>query len=229
MKFFTIVKNESERLPRKNFLDLAGKPLWRHTVDRFSEFEVFINTDSEELLTQPPSNLRESVNIYPRSAKHIAWEQASINRGSPVNDMMAEFFTRFVADENEPVVLFHVTSPFLKLETAVAAAQELKAFQSVHSVQTVQDFAWMKKGVDYKALNFRENLVQRTQDLDPILLSRGAFFITTRKGFQQNNRRDARPRLLLDIGPVEGIEIDNAADFELATLVADGLRAYETN
>ena len=229
MKFFTIVKSESERLPGKNWALLGGKPLWRHTVDRFSGHQVFVNTDSEELLQSPPLDLPDSVHLYRRSEKHVTWESSSARFGSPVNSMLEEFYDRFVDDEDEPVVLFHVTSPFVGLETVLKAAKYLEKYKSVHSIQKVADFAWLESNTEYEPINFEEHLVQRTQDLNPILLSRGAFFITTKRGFNETKSRDARPRFFVDIGPIEGLEIDTADDFKLAKLVARGMGSNEAD
>lgn len=224
MKFFTIVKDSSERLPGKNFLDLDGTPLWRHTVSRFSSHDVFVNTDSERLLSGADSTLPASVEIYKRSQEHVDWEKESDRRGSPVNAMLEEFFEKYVDKDDEPVVLFHVTSPFVQLETILDASRHLDAYSSVHSVQRISDFAWLERGEDYHPVNFNEEIVSRTQDLPSLLLSRGAFFILTKEAFKRGGSRDARPRYFYELGPIESIEIDTHGDFELARAVAKGTR-----
>ena len=49
MKFFIIIKEHSERVTSKNFLDLGGKPLYKHLLDELKGEDVFIDTDSEAL------------------------------------------------------------------------------------------------------------------------------------------------------------------------------------
>jgi len=224
LKFFTIVKDYSERLPGKNFLDLEGTPLWRHTVNRFSSHEVFVNTDSGRLLSADDSTIPDSVKIYKRSQEHVDWEAESDRRGSPVNAMLGEFFEKYVDEDDEPVVLFHVTSPFVRLETILDASRHLGAYSSVHSVQRIRDFAWLEGGGDHYPVNFSEDIVARTQDLPSLLLSRGAFFILTKEAFSRNSSRDARPRYFYELSPVESIEIDTSGDFALAQAVAKGTR-----
>ena len=53
MKFFIIIKEKSERLPNKNFLDLGGIPLYKHLLNQLSTEDVYIDTDSDtELFKQ---------------------------------------------------------------------------------------------------------------------------------------------------------------------------------
>lgn len=223
MKFFTIVKGQSERLPGKNFLDWGGVPLWRNAVEKFASYDVFVNTDSLAVLRAVEDGGLPGVHAYSRTPDHIEWELDAESRGSPVNAMLGEFLEKFVVDDDEPVVLFHVTSPFLRLETVVQAAQLLGEFESVHSVQEVQDFAWVGRSGRQRAVNFVEGVVRRTQDLEPISLSRGAFFILTKAGFRKSGGRDTFPRALFPLSPLESIEIDTRDDFEFANLVRRGL------
>jgi CMP-N-acetylneuraminic acid synthetase len=218
LKFFTIIKDSSERLPGKNFLDLGGAPLFLHTVSRFAEYEVFINTDSDKL-SGNQHQLPETVTVFPRAKAHIDWEAESETRGSPVNAMLEDFLDNYVEDDHEPIVLFHVTSPFIKLETVKSAAKFLGEYNSVQSVQSIYDFAWLRDENEYKPINFNEKIVSRTQDLPPVYLSRGAFFILTKSSFRKSKTRDARPRYFYELSPIESIEIDTPGDFELAQAV----------
>jgi CMP-N-acetylneuraminic acid synthetase len=133
--------------------------------------------------------------------------------------MLADFLENYVEDEHEPIVLFHVTSPFIRLETVISAAKFLGEYNSVQSVQSVYDFAWLRAKNEYKPINFNEETVSRTQDLPPIYLSRGAFFILTKSSFSKSKTRDARPRYFYELSPIEAIEIDTPGDFALAQAV----------
>ena len=54
MKFFIIIKEKSERLRDKNFLDLGGKPLFKHLLDELQGQDVFIDTDSDMIFNNSP-------------------------------------------------------------------------------------------------------------------------------------------------------------------------------
>lgn len=220
MKCFTIIKSDSERLPGKNFLPLGSLPLWRHAIDALSDFPVFINCETESLVQKMNALRRPHLTAYLRSVVHVEWESAASSRGSPVNSMLGEFFDRFVSDDEEPVVLFHVTSPFISAELIRSAAAKLReGFRSVQSVQEVRDFMWISDEEGYVPLNFDPSEVRRTQDLDPVYLSRGAFFILTKSGFRETGTRDVAPRFLYPLSAIESIEIDTYDDYQLATRV----------
>ena len=46
------IKENSQRVLGKNFRKLGDSSLWRRTVDKFSEFKIFIDTDSNEILEE---------------------------------------------------------------------------------------------------------------------------------------------------------------------------------
>ena len=224
MKFFTIVKGDSERLRDKNFLPLRNLPLWAYSINNLGVEEVHINSDVPSKLRSSARYCQANLNIIPRRHEHVEWEENAHLRGSPVNAMLADFLDEFVTDELEPVVLFHVTSPFIQADTVLDASRKLSTFSSVSSVQSIKDFAWIERGESYAELNFDPARVSRTQDLPEILLSRGAFFILTKKAFRLSQTRNPNPHFFYRLNPVESIEIDNRGDYELAQLVANGLR-----
>ena len=64
-----------------------------------------------------------------------------------------------------------------------------------------------------KPVNFDENVVQKTQDLKPVVMGNGAFFIFTKKTFKENNNRTGKNPYFYPLNTIEGIEID-ASDLE---------------
>ena len=43
MEIFTIIKEESQRIPERNFADLAGSPLWWHLLSELEGLGVTFN------------------------------------------------------------------------------------------------------------------------------------------------------------------------------------------
>ncbi len=112
MKFFVIIKEKSERLRDKNFLDLGGKPLYKHLLDELDGQDVFVDTDSEKILL----DLKNSgINCYKRKQEFVNLENNNNFKVSPVLLMIENFLDNYVDDENEIIVTPHVTSPFIKL------------------------------------------------------------------------------------------------------------------
>ena len=221
MKFLTIIKGISERLRDKNFLEFGGMPLWEYSLKNLGAEEVFINTDAPEKLNS--NGLSTAVHLIAREQRHIDWESQAAERGSPVNSILGSFFRDFVVDGAEPVVLFHVTSPFLRMESVMQAIERLDRYASVSSVQRVQDFAWLDNGSGPQPINFDASRVSRTQDLPSIFLSRGAFFIVSKDEFMKTQTRNPEPHGFFELDPIQALEIDTPEDYELAKIVAKGL------
>lgn len=223
-KVFTIIKENSQRVPQKNFRELGGKPLWRWLVDELSDFELYINTDSVTLIQELKSY--SHVKIIKRSIEHIEWELEAEHRGSPVMSMVQQFCQEYLSDE-ENFALVHITSPFLKEKTLKTAFQEYENNNSysLHSVKKIQDALMFNRNGLIEPSNFVFDRVSRTQDLEPIYQSLGAFFIMNKEKLEMNNyRRLSEASIVFPLSPLEAIEIDNEDDFSLSQLVAESLK-----
>ena len=217
MKIFTIVKDESKRIPNKNFIELNGYPLWWHLLSELDGLDVTVNTDSQKFIKGLQKSNLKSIKVIERDQKHIDWENDVTIDSSPVEDMLFDFCETI--DKSEIVVLTHITSPFLKKETlfeAINMLQNHHKAKSIHSVLVIQDFAWLKNGSEVKPVNFFTNRVQRTQDLPPILVSKGAFFIAKASDILRQRKRLPQPLIFFPLNHTEAIEIDNFEDLEFA-------------
>ena len=117
MKFFIIIKEKSERLADKNFLELGDKQLFKHLLDELSGQEVYIDTDSHILY----NDLKNSdVTCYLRDKKFIDLENDGNFKVSPVLLMIENFLDNYVDNENEIIVTPHVTSPFIKFSSCLS-------------------------------------------------------------------------------------------------------------
>jgi CMP-N-acetylneuraminic acid synthetase len=210
MKFFIIIKENSERVPKKNFLNLGGKPLFKHLLDELEGEEVFIDADSHKLY----SSLKNSkITCYKRSKQCINLEVDGSFKVSPVLLMIENFLDKYVTDENEIIVTPHVTSPFIKLATIISATKKLDGgYDSVLACTEHREFSYFKG----QPVNFNPEVVQKTQDLEPVVMGNGAFFIFTKKIFKENNNRTGKKPCFYPISFPESIEIDNESEFKLA-------------
>ena len=217
MKIFTIIKEHSERIPDKNFVQINGYPLWWHLISELDGLDISVNTDSPKFIKQLQSYKLKSINVIKRNQKHIDWENNKNIDSSPVEDMLFDFCKTI--DESETVVLTHVTSPFLKKQTIINAANVLnndKKSKSIHSIQLIKDFVWTKKNNEVRPVNFFTDRVQRTQDLSPIMISKGAFFIAKAGDILDQKKRLPEPLLFFPLDHTQSIEIDNFEDLEFA-------------
>ena len=220
MKIFTIIKEDSQRIPDKNFSDVNGHPLWWHLLSELEGLDITVNTDSQKFIKQLRSSNLKSIGVIKRLQKHIDWENNESIDSSPVEDMLFDFCETL--DRSEIVVLTHITSPFLKKETIIDAVHMLQndaKSKSIHSVHQIQDFVWLKRASEANPVNFSTDRVQRTQDLSPILVSKGAFFIATAGDILDQRKRLPEPLLFFPLDHTQGVEIDNLEDLEFARLL----------
>lgn len=211
MKYFIIIKDQSERVHRKNFRLLGWKPLWRHLIDKLDGEQVYIDTDSGEILHD--CQRLDYVTAYARKQSHINLEYDPNFIVSPVLLMIDRFLDEHVEDEDEIIVTPHVTSPFLSVETIKLAAEKLKeGYDSVQACTEHKEFAYFEG----KPVNFDPDVVQKTQDLKPIVLGNGAFFIFTKKTFKENSNRVGKNPYFYPLDFKQAIEIDTHEDFDIA-------------
>ncbi len=223
MKIFTIVKELSNRVPDKNFIDLDGHPLWWHLLNELDGLDVTVNTDSKKFLGQLRNSNLKSIKITERDQKHVDWENDDSIDSSPVEDMLFDFCQNL--EKSEMVVLTHITSPFLKKETIFDALKKLEnnnEAKSIHSVLQIQDFVWLKKDTVASPINFNTDRVQRTQDLSPILVSKGAFFIARAGDILDQKKRLPEPLIFFPLNHIESVEIDNFEDLKFARIIRGG-------
>ena len=176
MKIFTIIKEDSKRIPNKNFVDVNGHPLWWHLLSELEGLDITVNTDSQKFIKQLEESNLKSISVIKRHQKHVDWENDKSIDSSPVEDMLFDFCETL--DRSEIVVLTHITSPFLKKQTIFDAVDMLQNDQnskSIHSVHKIQDFVWVKKENEIMPINFKTDRVQQTQDLSQYLFQKVLF------------------------------------------------------
>ena len=212
MKFFIIIKHKSERIKKKSFLKIGKYPLWEHFLRKFkSRDKVYIDTDSHEIYEKNKKKFKNFV-FYKRDKKFIDYEKKGEN--SPVLFMIKNFLLKYIKNDNDVVVTTHITSPFIKRSHFIDASKKLKKYEFVHSVTSHKEFAWIRKRKIAKKINFGK-VVKKTQNLDPILFSNGAFFIFKKKNFLKYNNRLGKKNYFYNLDFPESLELDNIKDVKL--------------
>ncbi len=212
MKFFIIIKERSERVPNKNFKKLGGTPLWEHLVSELKGEDVFIDTDSATIIDKCIDY--PYVTAYPRKQEFIDFENNDSSHLSPALMMIDNFLSHYVEDENEVIVTSHVTSPFIKKITIKKAALKLgEGYDSVQSCVEHHEFCYLNGS----PVNFNPDVIEKTQNLTPVVMGNGAFFIFTKKTFEKNKNRAGLKPYFFPLSFKESIEIDTQEDFQLAT------------
>ncbi len=214
MVFFIIIKHNSQRIKNKNFKKIGKLELWKHLITTLKGEKVFVDTDSPKII----NSCRKSfpwVKAYSRNKEFIKLEKTK--KASPTLLMIKNFLSKYVNNPNEVIVTTHVTSPFLKLKTIKKAVNKLKSFDSVAAVTKDYNFAWIEnKNKKLIPINFNPKVVVKTQNLNPIVQSNGAFFIFKKKTFMKYNNRLGKKPYYFEMNFPESIEIDVKEDLDLA-------------
>jgi CMP-N-acetylneuraminic acid synthetase len=217
----------SKRLPKKNILPLAGKPLIAWTIDaaiKSQAFaEVMVNTDDNEIAeiscnygaTIPfirPGYLGEDTSTSVDVIKHtLLWYK---NNG--VN------FTE--------VVLLQPTSP-LRNEKDITVAIELYKLKNAASVLSVTEVDhptnWcntLDSSLSMKGFIKTDNRGERSQDFDKEYRLNGAIYIWNVEKFLIEGKTIIEPSFASVMVRNRSVDIDEKIDFDLAEFLLSQVR-----
>lgn len=206
-KLFIPIKEISERVPNKNFRTFSNeKKLWEWCIEKFSDFEIYLDTDSDEILDE--SCKYPNVTAYRRSEKLIGHDVS-------VCDLIEYCINR--NNINGILCQIHVTSPFLNPSTVRNAISYMEKYDSVVSCNEVQTRFWRKEGYGYCPVNHNPFKLENTQDLPKYYEENSAFYIFNTPTFKKSKSRIGLNPYFYTIDFPENLDIDNEDDWNLAT------------
>lgn len=209
---FIPIKLNNQRLPGKNLLDLEGKPVCNYLFETVSKIdaidEKYVFCSDEAIVPYMPENLK----FLKRDKKLDGFEVKGL-------DIIEGFVNAVDADI---YIITHVTQPFTKAESIEKALEKVVSgeYDSAFSAVMLQDYMWYQG----KPLNYDMTNIVRTQDLDPMYMETGAFFIFTKEVFTKTHRRIGDNPYIYVIDQFEAIDIDEQEDFEFAQAAAAFLK-----
>ena len=195
-------------MPGKNTMMLGGRPLCDYIfktlcgVDGIDERYVYCSDEAIK------SYLPEGIKFLKRDTYLDGFQVKGL-----------EIIERFVKDVDADIyVLTHVTQPFTKASSIEKALKKVVSgeYDSAFSAVMLQDYMWK----DGKPFNYDMKNIVRTQDLDPIYMETGAFFIFRKEVFTELGQRIGNKPYIYEIDQFEAVDIDTAEDFEFAKAVA---------
>jgi CMP-N-acetylneuraminic acid synthetase len=198
------IKLNSQRLPHKNILPIAGHPLCWHlcnTLEAVSGIDdIYVYCSDDDIKNYIP----EEVHYLKRDKKL----DGNLVKGF---DICRSFISEVDADI---YVLAHTTSPFIKAETVENALSKVidGSHDSAFSAERIQTFAWYNG----QPINYDINDVPRTQDMEPIWVETSAFYIFKKEIFTEHNRRIGFTPYIAEVSDIEAVDIDEPKDFEMA-------------
>lgn len=209
---FIPIKLNNQRLPGKNTMLLNGRP----TCDYI--FETICNVDliDEKYVYCSDKEIESYIEPYKHKGLKFL-ERDTYLDGFQVKGL--EIIERFVKDVDADIyVLTHVTQPFTKSESIEKSLRKVISgeYDSAFSAVVFQDYMWLNG----KPFNYDMKNIVRTQDLEPIYMETGAFFIFRKEVFTELGQRIGNNPYIYEIDQFEAVDIDTAEDFEFAKVVA---------
>ena len=201
---FVPIKHNSQRLPHKNILPIAGHPLCWHLCNSLVQVnsidEVYVYCSDKVIMQYLPDGV-----IF---KQRNPWLDGDLVKGF---DIYRSFINEIDADI---YVLAHTTSPFIKSASIENALSHIinGNNDSAFSAKRSQTFAWYQG----KPINYDINDVPRTQDMEPIWVETSAFFMFRKDIFTIYNRRIGFNPFIQEVSGMEAIDIDEKEDYELA-------------
>ena len=205
------IKLNNQRLPGKNLKDLNGRPLCDYIFETIKQVEGidenYVYCSDEKICEYIP----EGITFLKRD---------SALDGPEVKGL--EIIDRFVKDVDADIyVLTHVTQPFTKPESIEKGLKAVMSgeYDSAFSCLKIQDYCWYQG----KPFNYDMKDIVTTQNLEPIYMETGAFFIFTKDVFTELHQRIGEKPYMCVIDQLEAVDIDEAEDFEFAKVVGQYL------
>lgn len=212
---FIPIKLNNQRLPGKNTMLLNGRPMCDYLFETISNIECI----DEKYVYCSDAAIKPY--IVPYENKGLSFlKRDSYLDGFQVKGL--EIIDRFVKDVDADIyVLTHVTQPFTKRTSIENALKKVVSgeYDSAFSAVMLQDYMWM----DGKPFNYDMKNIVRTQDLNPIFMETGAFFIFRKEVFTELGQRIGKKPYIYEIDQFEAVDVDTAEDFEFAKVVASYL------
>lgn len=211
------MRHHSQRVPQKNFRDLAGKPLYMHILSALIKCEqideIVVDTDSPVIQEGIAENFPQ-ITVIKRPA-HLCADTI------PMNEIL------FYDTEQVKADLYlqtHSTNPLLQTSTIEKAIREFSdeypAYDSLFSVTRMQTRLWDALA---RPINHNPAILLQTQDLPPVFEENSCIYLFTREGLLRHRTRIGDRPMMFEMSALEAQDIDEEQDF----LIADLLMKYQ--
>ena len=204
MKLFIPIKKESQRVPNKNFRKLPnGLSLWEHTITKFKNFNIFVDTDCDDLMLD--INRFSHVTAYKR-------HNSLIGHDVSVCDLIVNCIE--LNNLTGSLGQIHITSPVLKASTLTNAFSYTSRHDSIVACNELHTRLWRKEHYGYCPVNHNPLKLEQTQDLPTLFEENSAFYIFNCDQFMSSKSRIGSNPYFYPISYPENVDIDTEADWQ---------------
>tara|TARA_E500000331_G_scaffold352939_1_gene402600 strand:- start:2470 stop:3129 length:660 start_codon:yes stop_codon:yes gene_type:complete len=211
MNIFVPIKANSQRVPNKNFRMFGKEPLYKHTLLKLFNHDVWVSTDCSGIIKAIKEDSRLShVTPYLRR-NDLCGDEVSVC--SLISDWIETYQIKGIACQ------LHVTSPFLTVKTLEKAFKMFEpgyGYDSIFSCDKLQVRMWRNEKYGLCPVNHNPVDLKQTQDLPPYYAENSLFYFFKVKILQQvGNRIGVNPWPVETTFP-ENVDIDNESDWDFA-------------
>lgn len=204
------MRDQSERVPGKNYRTLAGAPLFHHILQALQSCrgiaEIAVDTDSPSIKAGLAEHF-PAVRVIERPEHLRAGEV-------PMNEILLHDTAQIPADY---YLQTHSTNPLLRSQTIDAAIDAfVNALPDADSLFSVTGLQTRLYDVEGKAVNHDPKELLRTQDLPPIYEENSCIYIFGRASLVEHGHRIGTKPLMFPIPRNEAWDIDEELDFQIA-------------
>lgn len=218
------MKAHSERVPNKNFRNIAGKPLFRWILDKLLAIEeidrVVINTDAGDILRDFGIDKEQRVILEPRPAE-LCGDMVSMN-------LILEY--DIGKHEADTYLMTHTTNPALTVDSIRRAMADYSTAVSqgeADSLFTVTRHQTRFYDSDVNPINHDPNVLLRTQDLEPWYEENSNLYLFSKDSFNSTHARIGNRPLMFEVSKLESIDIDDMDDFIIAEAILNSQREQQ--
>jgi len=204
----------SKGIPRKNLIDLGGKPLIAHTIAHArsapSVQRVVVSTDDDEIAGVAVTCGAEVVRRPPEISGDTARSEAAIVH-------VLEELSRLEGYEPDLVVFLQTTSP-LRRPGDVQAAIDLLVRENADSLFSAcpfPGFLWRREGESWVSVNFDYKRRPRRQERPDEIMENGAIFVFKPWVLRKYNDRMGGKIAAYLMPAINSFELDQPEDVEL--------------
>tara|TARA_R110000744_G_scaffold18499_8_gene49656 strand:- start:7018 stop:7671 length:654 start_codon:yes stop_codon:yes gene_type:complete len=204
MKIIIPARGGSKRIPNKNIIDLAGKPLISYVIETSLQVtnEVYVSTDSLEIESVAKEYDVEVIKRPPKLSTDFSTTNSVIKHFLDTIDNVSYFAC--VQPTSPLLTSFYLKKGFHKIKES--------GYNSIISVSKDTNFFWDDKR---QPINFERNKKPRTQDMKNWYAENGAFYVTSKEDFLVANKLVNGEVGFVVMPKIISFEIDDYEDLEI--------------
>jgi len=206
----------SKRIPKKNIVDLGGKPLLAHTIEFIKQLpqidKIVVSSEDDEILSVASQYGAEPLKRPMELSLDEVKDEPVLLHVLESMEERGESFDR--------IVLFQVTSPFRKLATVEKAI--IDAVDNDYDVvaTVAEDRSYFRKLENGAWLPVVPNAPRRTQEREPFYKEAGSCYVIKSQILKQTGKIfSGGKESFIVVDEIESLDINTIFDLELARFI----------